>query len=136
MNAFRLRVLSADAPFYDGLCESLIVPTSEGKYGIQAGHSNLVAAIVPGIVSYRPPEGETAYLSVSEGIVKVENNDVQLLVDTAETPDQIDVAAAEREAARAREALQLHRADNLSRMVEAKLARELIRMKAKGYQKK
>lgn len=135
MNTFRLRVLSADAPFYDGPCESLIIPTVDGKYGVQAGHRNMVAAVVTGIISYRPPAGETQYLSVSEGVVKIEKNDVQVLVDTAETPDQIDVHAAEHEAERAREALLQRQTENTYRMVEAKLARELMRVKAKGYQK-
>ena len=45
---FHLRVLASDRAFYDGDCESLTVPVSDGELGILAHHSNLVAAVVPG----------------------------------------------------------------------------------------
>ena len=44
---FHLRVLASDRAFYDGDCESLTVPVSDGELGILAHHSNLVAAAVP-----------------------------------------------------------------------------------------
>lgn len=34
MNSFRVHILAASHTFFDGDCESLIVPTSAGQYGI------------------------------------------------------------------------------------------------------
>ena len=34
MSSFKLTVLAADKPFYDGKCDSLVVPTSDGDVGI------------------------------------------------------------------------------------------------------
>ena len=48
MTEFKLKILEADSTFYDGNCISIIVPTSEGAYGIQANHENMIAAIIPG----------------------------------------------------------------------------------------
>lgn len=45
---FRLHILAADRPFYDGDCVSLVVPTPSGQYGVLAHHSDYIAAIVPG----------------------------------------------------------------------------------------
>ena len=46
MNTFRLHILAADRVFFEGDCTSLIVPTVHGQYGVQARHSNMIAALV------------------------------------------------------------------------------------------
>ena len=38
MEAFPVRILAADRTFYDGLCESLTISTSDGEQGILAHH--------------------------------------------------------------------------------------------------
>ena len=55
MKTFALHILSPDRTFYDGECESLVLPIVDGKYGIMADHSNTIAAVVPGELSYRTP---------------------------------------------------------------------------------
>ena len=50
MNTFSLVVLAAEKPFYNGQCESLVIPTTDGQYGIQAKHCDMIAAIVPGMI--------------------------------------------------------------------------------------
>jgi F-type H+-transporting ATPase subunit epsilon len=103
MNIFHLNILAADDPFYIGPCESLIVPSLQGKYGIMANHSNMMIAVVPGPLFYRPPGQETKVAAVSHGLVKVENNQVLVMVDSAEHPEDIDVNRAKRAADAARE---------------------------------
>ena len=95
--------LSCRQTFYAGSCESLIVPTPEGKYGIMANHSNIIIAVIPGALFYRPPGEEMKVAAVSHGIVKVENNKVLVLVDSAECPEDIDANRARRAAEIARE---------------------------------
>ena len=73
MNSFRVHILAASHTFFDGDCESLIVPTSAGQYGILAGHCNTISAIVPGKLTYRIPGGSPQYAAVSAGLVKIEN---------------------------------------------------------------
>ena len=36
MRTFTVHILAADHVFYEGACESLILPTVEGQYGILA----------------------------------------------------------------------------------------------------
>ena len=45
---FHLDILAASVPFYRGDCVSLVLPTTDGEYGILANHSNMIAALVPG----------------------------------------------------------------------------------------
>ena len=73
MNSFDISILAADKPFFNGKCESIIIPTSDGLYGIWANHQNLISDIIPGMLEMRKQNGETVIAAVSEGIVKVED---------------------------------------------------------------
>ena len=92
MRTFQLHILAADRVFFEGECESVVAPTASGQYGVQAHHSNMIAAIAPGQLTFRTAQGETRYAAVSAGMIKVEHNDVLILVDSAERPEDIDVA--------------------------------------------
>ena len=105
MRTFQMHLLEADKVFFEGECESLVVPTTVGQYGILAGHSNMISAVVPGVLSYRAPGKEWRTAAVSEGMVKVEGNDILVLVDSAEYPEEIDAKRAQRAADEAKEAI-------------------------------
>lgn len=136
MNSFHLCILAADKPFYDGECVSLCIPTDDGIYGIQANHHNIIAAIVAGTVSFRRKENdEFEFAAVSQGIMKVENGEVLLLVDTAERPEEIDENRAMRDAEEAREEILKKQSIAEYRDAEARLARALSRIKTKGKTK-
>lgn len=132
MNRFHLRILEADNAFYEGECVSLVVPTIEGQYGIMAGHSNMVLAIVPGALKYQIDENDNFIIAaVSNGIVKIENGQVLILVDSAERPDEIDINRARREAERAREALKQKGSKREYNAAQARLSRAINRLKVK-----
>ena len=105
MELFPVHILAADHPFYGGPCYSLTVPTSDGMRGIQARHSNMITALVPGTMQYQIEENVTLEAAVSRGLAKVENGEVLILVDTAERPEEIDAKRAKRDADAAKEAL-------------------------------
>ena len=94
MNEFNLHIIEADKDFFEGKCVSLVIPTTEGMYGIQAMHENLVAAIDIGVIKYTLPDGTRCHAAVSNGMVKVENNNVLILVESCEDPDDIDEETA------------------------------------------
>lgn len=131
MNEFNLHIIEADSDFFNGKCVSLVIPTTEGMYGIQAGHENLVAAITIGVIKYTLPDGTRCHAAVSNGMVKVENNDVMILVESAENPDEIDEERAKREEEMAREILS-GRTDRLNyRAAKGIMARAVNRLKIK-----
>lgn len=130
---FKLRILEADNPFYEGECESLVIPTTDGQYGILANHRNLIGAIVPGMVTYKISEKEEHIASVSEGMVKIEDGEVLILVNTAEHPDEIDINNAKKQADEAREILLQKRSMHEYRIAQSTLAKALSRMKVSDY---
>ena len=133
MSQFQVFILAADNVLYEGPCESLIVPTSQGQYGILANHSNMISAVIPGKLTYRTPDGEEQLAAVSAGLVKVENNEVLVLVDTAERPEDIDVNRAKRAADEAKEAMLQKRSIQEYRSAQANLAREVNRLEVKRH---
>lgn len=129
MKTFMLSVLAADSCIYVGECSSVILPAADGQYGVLADHSNTISAVVPGLLEYTLPNGEVQSVAVSNGMVKIENNEVMILVDSAERPEEIDIRRAERAAAEAREQLLQKKSIMEYRTAEAYLARALNRIK-------
>ena len=91
MSAFHARILASDTLFFDGDCEFMVVPCTDGAMGILSHHSNMIAAVVPGELRFQPVGGPLRTAAVSAGLVKVEAGEVMLLVSTAERPEDIDV---------------------------------------------
>ena len=132
MDLFQVHFLAADRTFYDGPCISLTVPTSDGELGILAHHSPIIAAVQPGTLRYQAPGGDVQLAAVSPGMVKVENNEVLVLVDSAERPEEIDAARAQREADQAREAILQKKSIQEYQVAQGTLARALNRLRVKS----
>ena len=133
MNTFKLHIWASEKPFYDGDCESLVIPSVDGKYGIMAHHSNAVTAIVPGELTYTIPGGTTQIAAVSEGIVKIENNDVLVLVETIERPEEIDANRAKAAADAAREIMMQKLSRREYYTTRLTLAWAMSRLQVKGH---
>ncbi len=133
MDTFQVHILAADRTLYEGPCVSLTIPASDGERGILAHHSSMMAAIVPGMLRYQPPGQDVQLAAVSPGMVKVENNEVLVLVDSAERPEEIDEARARREADQAREALLQKKSRQEYQLAQSTLARALNRLRVKSH---
>ena len=130
MDNFKLQFMASDHMVYEGDAKSVSLPTTEGSVGVLAHHSNVIMAIVPGEAVYQPSGGERETIIVSDGLLKVENGEVMILVDTAEKPEDIDEARARRAEEQARE--DLKRANNNRDMAiaSAEISRAMSRIKA------
>ena len=106
MAAFWLKVIASDHVFYNGNCESLVVPAHDGEVGILPHREAMILAIQEGELRFRVP-GENQYREavVGIGIVQVANNRVTVVVDTAERPEDIDEVRARQALERAQEQL-------------------------------
>lgn len=132
MENFPVHILAADEPFYEGPCQSISVPTTTGMYGVLAHHTNVIMAIVPGTLRYRCEDQEEQLAAVSAGLMKVENGEVLILVDSAERPEEIDANRAQRAADRAKEELLQKKSIQEYRMAQSNLARALSRLQVKS----
>lgn len=132
MSSFNVHILAASHTFYEGKCESLVVPTLHGQYGIMTGHCNTISAVVPGKMEYHIP-GETVKIAaVSSGLVKIENNEVLVLVDSAERPEDIDALKAKQAADAAKEAMLQKQSIREYHTAQMTLARAVARLRIKN----
>jgi len=91
----------------------------------------MIIAIVPGALFYRLPGQAVEVISVSHGVVKVENNEVMILVDALERVEDIDVNRAKRAAAEAKEAMLQKKSIQEYHSAQARLARATSRLRVK-----
>ena len=105
MDKFILNITASSGEFYQGSCESMVLPVKDGVYSVQAGHSPVLVAIHMGMLKFTV-DGETREILVGDGIAEVTPTFVLLLVDSAERPEDIDKNRAEAARIRAEERLQ------------------------------
>ena len=104
-DSFILNITASSGEFYQGSCESMVLPVKDGVYGVQAGHSPVLVAIHMGMLKFTV-DGEIREILVGDGIAEVTPTFVLLLVDSAERPEDIDKNRAEAARIRAEERLQ------------------------------
>ena len=105
MNKFILNITASSGEFYQGYCEDLTLPTGDGVYGVQAGHSPVLVALHMGIMHFEV-DGVGRDVLVGDGFAEVTPSYVMVLVDSAERPEDIDRNRAEEARIRAQERLQ------------------------------
>jgi len=89
----QLEIVTPEKRVVDAQVDSVTVPTASGEVGLLPHHAPLISAVKPGVLSYAV-KGQTERLVVSGGFVEVSSDKVAVLVDAAETPDEIDAEAA------------------------------------------
>ena len=112
--------------------DEIVIPGSQGYFGVLPGHAAFLTTLGIGELMYRIGRDEH-YLVVANGFAEVRNDKVIVLADTAERPEQIDRARAERARDRAERRLS-GRADeevDYQRALAA-LARALARLLTAG----
>ena len=89
----KLEIVTPEKRVLDADVDSVTIPTASGEAGILPNHAPLISALKPGVLAYSN-KGTVERLAVSAGFVEVSNNQVSVLTDTAESPADIDAAAA------------------------------------------
>ncbi|MBA2728577.1 MAG: ATP synthase F1 subunit epsilon [Parachlamydiaceae bacterium] len=85
--------LSFDTPekvIFEGNVISLIAPGTIGYLEILANHAPIITTLVPGKVTITLENQEKKIFAISYGFLKVDKNNVSLLVDAAELASQIN----------------------------------------------
>ncbi len=84
--------------------DEVVIPGSQGYFGVLPGHAPLLATLGIGELTYRVGRDER-HLALSGGFAEVRNDKVIILADAAETPEDIDRERAERAKQRAEQRL-------------------------------
>ena len=130
-NSFYLKIIAANRVFYSGRCRSIIVPEYDGQKEILAHHEDMVIAVNDGEMRFQPEGSDNwEYAVVGIGFVEIVNNRVTLLVESAERPEEIDVARAREAKERAEEQMRQKQSIHEYYHSRASLARAMARLKA------
>jgi F-type H+-transporting ATPase subunit epsilon len=105
MQAFTFKIVSPDKVVYQGNIVSLTAPGAEGYLGVWARHAPMLAALTVGEVAVQEGEGQLRHFFIAGGLLEVEQDEVTLLADAAESAEEIDVSRAEAAKKRAEERL-------------------------------
>lgn len=95
MATMHVELVSVERPLWSGEATAVYARTTEGEIGVMAGHSPLLATLVPGWIVRIDREGDTELrVAVHNGSLSVRPDGVSILAEIAETADEIDVARA------------------------------------------
>lgn len=129
MDKLLLEIVSADRSFLRREVDSVRLPGVEGEFGVLPGHAPMIACIEIGVLRYRVGDRMTK-VAVGGGFFEVYENHATVLVETAESREDIDVARARRAKERAQGTLRKNLSEEEHIRVEAALRRALARLSA------
>ena len=131
MNTFYLKIVACNRVFYEGEATILVFPVEDGEMAVQAHHEQMVTTIEIGTLRFETPDGETHIAIISDGMLTVKKNRVDVIVYSAEKPHEIDRFRAEAALERAREELQQKQSIVEYHVSAAALARAMARLSGK-----
>ena len=112
--------------------DEVVVPGTEGYFGVLPGHAPILTTLGIGELMYRIGS-DPRRLAASGGFAEVRNDKVIVLADTVELPEEIDRERAERARQRAEQRLSGRTADDIDYTRAAcALARALTRLGVAG----
>lgn len=88
------RVIAPEKVLYDGEADLVVARIADGDIGVMVDHAPVVSTVEVGAI--RITENDERYVfATSDGFFKVSENLVQILVEEAVPPDEIDIDEAE-----------------------------------------
>ncbi len=131
MNTFYLKIVACNRVFYEGDATILVFPVEDGEMAVQAHHEQMMTTIEIGTIRFKTPDGTEHIAIVSDGMLTVKKNRVDVIVYSAERPDEIDEFRAAAAAERAREKLSYQQSLVDYNISVASLARAMARLSGK-----
>ena len=108
MGSLFLEIVTPERVLVSQEVDMVVVPGSDGEFGVLPGHVLFLSGIVPGELRYTAgSERET--MAVTTGFAEVSNDKVSVLVEAAEKAGDIDVDRARKAVERAQERLEKER---------------------------
>src|SRR5215468_8432891 len=103
-DSFQLEIVTPVRQLVNTRAEEAQIPGLNGYLGILPGHAPLITELAVGVITYRSG-GTTQTLAVAWGFAEVLPDKVTILAETAEKPDEIDTARAQKAKERAEQHL-------------------------------
>jgi F-type H+-transporting ATPase subunit epsilon len=123
-----LEVITPEGVLVSQEVDMVIVPGTEGEFGVLPDHIKFLSGIVAGELRFYHG-GASEYMAVSSGFAEVSNNRVSIITDAAEKAGDIDIERARRARDRARERMEKEKDPADFLRAEVALKRAISRIK-------
>ncbi len=126
-DAIQLEIVTPDRVIVSDTALEVQIPGKSGYLGVLPGHAPLITEIAVGEITYRKAS-ETKHIAVAWGFAEVLPEKVTILAETAERPEEIDIARAQEAKQRAESLLKqggpeldYHRAEDALRRAQTRI---------------
>ena len=124
---FKLKIITPDRVFYEDEVSMVEFNTVEGEVGIYREHIPMTMIVAPGILTITVGD-EVKEAALHAGFAEVLPDQVTVLAEIIEWPDEIDIHRAEDAKARAEERIREHAPGTDMRRAEMSLKRAVARI--------
>lgn len=126
-DTMRLRVIAPERIFYEGDVTMVEFRSTEGNRGVYPGHVSETCIIQPGELVIHEAD-KTHIAALHAGFLEIRPDEIRVLAEIVEWPDEIDIKRAERAKQKAERQIARYHSDmNLIR-AELALQRSLVRL--------
>ena len=126
-NLFTLKIVTPDRVFYQGEVSMVEFNTTEGEIGVLKGHVPTTVIISPGILTITEAE-ETKEAALHAGFAEILQNEVVILAEIIEWPEEIAEERAKSARERAAERLRTKTPETDILRAETALQRAMARI--------
>jgi F-type H+-transporting ATPase subunit epsilon len=84
---------------------SCVVPGAKGQFQILSNHAPVISNITIGAIKIQSKDNDKVFFATSGGFCEVRNNEIKVIVESAEKSEDIDVGRAQKSKERAEERL-------------------------------
>jgi F-type H+-transporting ATPase subunit epsilon len=127
----KLIILTPERKFFEGDVKELTTENDNGRLEILPKHIDLITSLVPTVTSFTTTEDKKIKIFTSAGVLRVEDNELNLLCETAEWPEEINLDRAVDARKKAENLLKAREKTDHTK-AELKLKRALARIKVKS----
>ncbi|MCX2716420.1 ATP synthase F1 subunit epsilon [Helicobacter sp. MIT 21-1697] len=83
MESLTLSIVTPYGSIYNGTVKHVIMPGSEGEFGVFPGHCNLLSLLKVGVIEFESLEGDKGLIAINWGHAQISNADVKIIADGA-----------------------------------------------------
>ena len=121
---FTLKIITPDRVFYEDQVSMVEFNTVEGEVGIYREHIPMTMIVAPGILTITKDQ-EISEAALHAGFAEVLPDQVTVLAEIIEWPEEIDISRAEEAKSRAEERIREHAPGTYMRRAEMSLKRSV-----------
>lgn len=128
-NILKLTIITPEKHFYAGDVLELVTENDYGRIGFLPEHMPMVTVLKPSVTTFTQKDGKKFKAFTSSGILSIKNNEVRMMCDASEWPEDIDTQRAEEARKRAEERLDEKSSETNIDRAQIALMRALMRLR-------